>query len=184
MKYFEEQVFKNDNNLEKGDYEYCSFENCDFSGADLKYFTFVDCTFIECNLSSAKVIGTAFRNTTFNNCKLMGINFESCNPLLFDINCEGSQINFCTFYQMSLKKSIFKSCTMHEVDFTETNLSESAFPNCDLKGTHFERTILLKTDFRTSFNFSIDPENNQMKGARFSKESLSGLLNKYQIKID
>ena len=184
MKYFEEHVFKALNTLEKGDYEYCTFDNCDLSGADLKYCTFVDCIFNDCNLSSTKMISTALRNVTFNNCKLMGVNFESCNPLLFDISCTNSQMNFCTFYQMTLKKVTFDNCTMHEVDFTEADLSGSKLKNCDLKDAHFERTTLLKTDFRTSFNFSIDPEANQIKGALFSKESIAGLLDKYQIKIN
>ena len=43
---------------------------------------------------------------------------------------------------------------------------------------------LEKADFRTAFNYSIDPENNRMKKAKFSPPEVVGLLNKYDIEID
>jgi len=48
----------------------------------------------------------------------------------------------------------------------------------------FENTILEKADFRTSFNYSIDPEKNRIRKARFSLAGISGLLDKYDIEID
>ena len=48
----------------------------------------------------------------------------------------------------------------------------------------FNKTILEKADFRTAYNFSIDPENNRMKKARFSSIGIQGLLYKYDIVID
>ncbi len=50
--------------------------------------------------------------------------------------------------------------------------------------TLFENTILDKTDFRTAYNFSIDPSINRMKKARFSVSGLPGLLSKYDIEIE
>jgi len=41
-----------------------------------------------------------------------------------------------------------------------------------------------RTDFRTSFNYSIDPEKNRIRKARFSLIGIAGLLNKYDIDID
>ena len=38
-------------------------------------------------------------------------------------------------------------------------------------------------DFKTAQNYSINPEINRVKGAKFSKNNLSGLLSKYQLKI-
>jgi hypothetical protein len=48
----------------------------------------------------------------------------------------------------------------------------------------FERTVLEKVDFRTSYNFSIDPEVNRMKKARFSLAGIAGLLGKYDIVVE
>jgi len=40
------------------------------------------------------------------------------------------------------------------------------------------------TDFRTSVNYSLDPERNRIKKARFSLSGIAGLLDKYDIEID
>ena len=45
------------------------------------------------------------------------------------------------------------------------------------------RTNLTEADFRTAQNFSIDPLENQLKKAKFSRENLEGLLEKLQLKI-
>ncbi|HSQ45289.1 MAG TPA: pentapeptide repeat-containing protein, partial [Lutibacter sp.] len=71
-----------------------------------------------------------------------------------------------------------------EVDFSETDLSNAVFNNCDLIGSIFKTSILEKTDFRTSYNYSIDPELNRMKKAKFSLQGLPGLLRKYQIEVE
>jgi uncharacterized protein YjbI with pentapeptide repeats len=73
---------------------------------------------------------------------------------------------------------------MIDVDFTETDLSNSSFDNCDLQKTVFINTNLEGVDFRTSFNYSIDPELNRIKKARFSMPWIIGLLDKYDIGID
>lgn len=43
--------------------------------------------------------------------------------------------------------------------------------------------LIQKADLRTSYNFSINPEQNQINGAKFSLETLPGLLHKYDIEI-
>ena len=87
------------------------------------------------------------------------------------------------FYKLSLKNTKFKNCILKEVDFTEANLSSSIFDNCDLGMATFENTILEKADFRTSFNFSINPDQNRIRKAKFSMPGVLGLLDKYDIEI-
>jgi hypothetical protein len=53
-----------------------------------------------------------------------------------------------------------------------------------LTGARFENTIIEKADLRTSYNYSIDPENNRIKKAKFSLAQIAGLLDKYNIEID
>lgn len=72
---------------------------------------------------------------------------------------------------------------MHEVDFTETNLVEARFHECDLTAAIFENSNIEKADFRTSSNYVIRPDMNRVKGARFSADKLAGLLYHHQIKI-
>jgi len=115
---------------------------------------------------------------------MLGLKFEHCNPFLFKVDFESCQLNLSSFYKLKLKKAMFRNCTLHEVDFTEADLPEVVFDNCDLRGAVFDFTNLVKADFRTSFNYSVHPETNKIKKARFSKEGIAGLLDKYDIIIE
>ncbi|MEM9024429.1 MAG: pentapeptide repeat-containing protein, partial [Bacteroidota bacterium] len=95
-----------------------------------------------------------------------------------------SQLQLCTFTGMKLNSTLFQSCQLHEVDFSEANLSEARFDACDLQGATFERTILHRADFRTARNFTIHPERNALKKARFSSRHLAGLLQHHDLDIE
>ncbi|WP_419802798.1 hypothetical protein [Mucilaginibacter sp.] len=41
----------------------------------------------------------------------------------------------------------------------------------------------MEADFSSAYNFSIDPENNRIKKAKFSVAGLPGLLEKFGLKI-
>lgn len=69
------------------------------------------------------------------------------------------------------------------MDFAECDLSGSMFDNCDLARAKFDRTNLKKADFRTSYNYSIDPEKNRITKAKFSMTGIVGLLDKYDIEV-
>ena len=170
--------------LKTGDYEECRFINCNFSSSDLTEIKFSECEFVDCNLSMAKLMKTAFRNVKFRDCKMLGLRFENCNQFGFAVSFEDCNLNHSSFYQSRLKKIIFKNVQLLEVDFTESDLTCSVFENCDLTGATFDSTILEKADLRTSFNYSIDPEINRIKKARFSLSGITGLLHKYDIEID
>jgi len=66
----------------------------------------------------------------------------------------------------------------------ESDLAQAVFDNCDLSRAAFNRTILEKADLRTSFNYSIDPDLNKIKKAKFSMPGLVGLLDKFDIVVD
>ena len=169
--------------IELGEYENCTFKNCVLAEANLSNFNFEECLFIECDLSNAKLLNTTIQNVEFENCKLMGLQFDACNPFLLSFRFTRCQLNLSNFYQLKIKNTFFNDCILHEVDFTKTNLSGSIFTNCDFTGTMFGNTNLEKTDFRTSINFSIDPELNRIKNAKFSLLGIAGLLDKYDIEI-
>jgi uncharacterized protein YjbI with pentapeptide repeats len=73
---------------------------------------------------------------------------------------------------------------LQQVDFTEADLSGADFADCDLLQATFDNTILEKADLRTAVNFSIDPERNKLKKAKFTTAGLAGLLDKYNLLID
>jgi uncharacterized protein YjbI with pentapeptide repeats len=127
---------------------------------------------------------TAFREVFFKDCKLLGLRFENCNEFLFSVKFENCILNLSSFYKRNIKKTQFKDCSLHEVDFSEADLSNSIFENCDLSMATFDNSNLQKIDFRTAFNYSISPERNRIKQAKFSSQGLSGLLQHHDIIIE
>lgn len=170
--------------LPKGEYENCSFIGCNFSDSDLTSFVFTQCNFDDCNISMAKVAKTAFREVVFRNCKLLGLRFDTCNGFLFSAVFKGCILNLSICYGLKLKKTIFKDCVLYEVDFTEADLSEAIFDNCDLTRAIFDASVLEGADFRTSFNYTINPQANKMKKAKFSASGINGLLYMHDIVIE
>lgn len=170
--------------LPAGEYDNCRFSNCNFSNTNLSHIGFSDCEFNDCNMGMAKLGMTAFKNVRFIGSKLLGWHFEHCDPFLFSVQLDDSILDFASFYKMKLKKIVFKNCSLQEVDFTEADLSGSVFNNCNLAKAVFENTILEKADFRSSYNYSINPELNRVKKAKFSAAGVIGLLDKYDIEIE
>jgi uncharacterized protein YjbI with pentapeptide repeats len=115
---------------------------------------------------------------------LLGLHFEDCNDLIIAFEFDGCNLEMSSFYKLKLKGTKFKNSKISDVDFTETDLSNSIFDNCDLGKTVFHNSNLEKADFRTSFNYSIDPEMNRVKRAKFSLPGIAGLLDKYDIEIE
>jgi fluoroquinolone resistance protein len=167
-----------------GEYEKCTFIHCNFAGANIGGIIFSNVEFSGCNLSNTGLTQTAFRNVTFTECKCLGMQFLDCNPFLFEVTFRDCQLAHSSFYKMKMKKTVFANCKLLQADFTEADLNQAKFENCDLSGATFDRTILERTDFRTSYNFSIDPELNKIRKAKFSKEGILGLLDKYDLEVD
>ena len=137
-----------------------------------------------CNLSLANLTKVLFNDVQFRDCKMLGLRFDTCNNFGLSFNFEQCILNHSSFYQAKLKKTTFQNTQLQEVDFTECDLKNVVFDNCDLARALFENTTLEKADFRTAFNYAIDPENNRIKKAKFSLVGVSGLLHKYDIQIE
>jgi fluoroquinolone resistance protein len=124
------------------------------------------------------------KQVRFVDCKLLGVNFGECNPFLFSVSFNDCFLHLATFYKLKMKATKFKNCNLKEADFTETDLTSAVFDNCELVSAVFENTILEKADLRNTQNFSIDPELNRIKKAKFSLHNIRGLLEKYNIEIE
>lgn len=145
---------------------------------------FVDCSFISCNLSLVKLVDTIIQDVIFKECKMLGLQFDTCNKFALSFSFENCLLNQSSFYKTKIRKTVFKNSQLQETDFSECDLTGSVFDNCDLIRARFDNTILEKVDFRTSYNYSINPEINRIKKARFSLPEVVGLLDKYDIEVD
>lgn len=165
-------------------YENCTFTGCNFSETDLTEVKFIECTFEGCDLSMAKLKGTAFQEVVFKNCKLLGLRFDECKDFLLSFSFEGCILSYASFYKLKIKNTQFADCNLEQVEFVEADLTNAVFGNCNLSLAVFERTVLDAADLRTAYNFSIDPENNRVKKAKFSMQNIVGLLDKYGIVVE
>ena len=109
---------------------------------------------------------TTLSEIEFLGCKILGVQFNECRRFL------------------KLKEACFNKCDLQEADFTETDLTNASFQECNLYRAIFDHANLEKADFRTSNYYSINPETNRLKGARFSLNGLPGLLERYGIIIE
>lgn len=165
------------------------FEECQFINADLKNVTlsrvkFSDCRFEDCNLERCFLVDTFFQDVQFKNCRLLGLDFDPCSRMLLKMHFEESKLSVCSFKGLDLRECSFSKTELQEVDFGSCNCQGVTFNECDLSRSLFERTDLRKADLREAHNFTIDPEQNRLQGARFSRATLDGLLSKYGLAIE
>jgi uncharacterized protein YjbI with pentapeptide repeats len=132
----------------------------------------------------ANLSGTALSTVSFRNCKMLGLRFDECKKLLFSVDFEGCQLNHSSFFGIGMRGTRFLDCSLLEVDFVQAQLGASVFHNCDFAGAMFDRTNLEKADLSSARNFSLDPEKNRIRRAKFSAHGLVGLLEKYDLVVE
>ncbi|WP_395049775.1 pentapeptide repeat-containing protein [Flavobacterium sp.] len=163
------------------EFECCTFNNCDFSQCVFVAVTFIDCTFNDCVFSGAKINYVAFRTVFFNRCKIEEVNFAMCDKLIFEIHFKECTLDFSKFYTLKIKGTTFMDCSIIAVDFMSTDLTEVVFDNCDLYRSEFGKANANKANFKTSYNYTIDPAKTKLKKAVFSLDGIKGLLFKHDI---
>jgi len=126
---------------------------------------------------------TTFEKVVFDQCKLAGARFDLCRDFGLSFRFVNSALNYASFHNKVVRKTVFSQCSLQGTDFTDADLSESVFDQCDFSGAQFDRTTLEKADLSTSRNIVLLPENNKIKKAKFSRDNIEGLLAKYDLEI-
>lgn len=101
---------------------------------------------------------------------------------------------FSFFTNCTLKYNIFSDFNMKKMDFSNSNLQGTMFMHCDLRDSNFRYTGLGEavlrqddlrgSDFRDAVDYSISPEENRLKKAKFSFPEVIRLLDSTGIIID
>jgi len=182
-KTFEKIIFT-EKELRNREFEGCTFTQCDFLNSNLSGNIFTDCTFISTNLTMVKLQGTSLKNVHFKECKVMGVDFSKCKDFLFSVSFDNCMADYSSFAAKKMAKTKFINCSMKSAQLAGADLTASRFDNCNLDSAVFNKTILNGVDFSTAYNFTIDPETNSIKKAKFSIGGLSGLLTKYDLLIE
>jgi fluoroquinolone resistance protein len=165
-------------------YEECGFAHCSFGNADFTGITFRNCTFESCDLSLARLRDTSFQEALFMRCKLLGLQFSDCRKLMLSVRFGECMLKLSSFNGLDLRNTTFEGCDLQEADFTGADLSGAVFGNSDLLRATFYRTNLESADFRTAFNYSIHPEENRLRKAKFTMPGVTGLLDSYGIDVE
>lgn len=167
--------------LQQGEYENCIFSELDLANFDFSHFKFIKCRFESCNLSLTRLSKTAFQEVHFKDCKMMGWRMDQCSDFSLSVSFENCLLQHASFYKKKLARTRFENCQLQEADFTECDLSYAELIDCDLNLAVFVDTNLEKADLRTASRYTLDPEQNKIKRAKFSWPALAGLLHKYDI---
>lgn len=165
------------------EYYRCTFKNCNFSGIRIGKVLFEQCRFEHCNLSLVMASNTSWQEVTFYECKMTGTNLAASNGFSLSFTFEGCILSYAIFQELKLQGTHFTKCILQEAEFSGANLSGAVFKECDLSRTVFQHTNLEGADFTTALYYSINPNLNRVRKARFSRFGLEGLLGSFGIEI-
>ncbi len=165
----------------------CTFTRCSFVEATLKRCRFVHCTFRDCDLSLVRLADCVIADTTFEACRLVGIDWTQVSwsavrlgePLRF-VNCD---LHHSTFIGLNLRGLVLKDCRAVDVDFREADLTRATFAGTDLSESLFLHTDLTRADLSAACNYRISPAQNALTGAKFSLPEALSLLTSMDIEL-
>ncbi|OGR70006.1 MAG: hypothetical protein A2179_00095 [Elusimicrobia bacterium GWC2_63_65] len=165
----------------------CVFRNCDLTKSVLRFCKFTDCRFESCNLSLAKLQGSVFSGASFKDSKLVGVNWTEAHwpriRLACPVEFTNCLLNDSVFLGLSLRGTRISRCQARGADFRETDLAKADLTHTDFSGAVFGGTNLAEADLSKACNYAIRPDDNKLKGARFSLPEAMALLYCLDIKL-
>ncbi|MFB2754094.1 pentapeptide repeat-containing protein [Shewanella xiamenensis] len=169
------------------EFEECEFQDCQFSDSTFRNCKFIDCRFVGCNLSLLKVPLSQFNGVSFEECKLVGIDWtRAAWPRLSfaaPFSFRTCILNDCSFMGLKLDEMVLEGCKAQDVDFREGKFNRANFSYSDFRHSLFGRTELMEADFSEATDYDIDIFNNKIKGAKFSRDEAIRLLNGLDITL-
>ncbi|HIW97615.1 MAG TPA: pentapeptide repeat-containing protein [Candidatus Tidjanibacter gallistercoris] len=163
----------------------CTFDRCTVAGRHLNGIVLLDCRFDGCDFSLSSLAGTVTDGVAFSGCKMTGVAFgERSGTCRLSASFAECILDNALFQYLEAPRSMFRHCRMRGTVFDRCMMKETLFEMCDMHEASFSDCDLTGTDFLTSDGFTLDPETNRLRGARFAVASLPGLLAKYRIKTE
>jgi fluoroquinolone resistance protein len=168
--------------VERCKFNACSFLKCAFQEASFEYCTFHDCNFRGCDLSLIKLTGCTFKNTSFEDTKIIGVDWIDTNlsqmkyVLAKPVDFVKCILNHSTFMGLNLRGIRLTRCIAREVSFEEADMSHTDCTCTDFTGSSFLHTNLTEADFTGATNYAISANLNTLKKTRFSLPEALTLL--------
>lgn len=168
-------------------FEECTFTRCTFSDATFDHCKFIDCTFAACDLSNIKIKASKFQGVTFNECKVIGVDWTRADWPRYaapaKLAFRKSVLDYSSFFDLDLQEIVMEECKVRHVDLRQGNFTRANFTYSDFAEALFGKTKLAGADFSESTNYVMDIRDNQIKGARFTRTEASGLLHGLGIEL-
>lgn len=191
---YEDETFKNldlqGQTIDSIRFDECEFIDCNFTEAVFKSCAFKSCIFTNCDLSLVKVNYSHFKDVHIKNSKAVGIIWPAAAwgkkddlQLFKPFEFTSSVLNYSSFSGLDLEKISIENCTAKEVDFAEANLINAKFMGTDLEGSIFRNTNLEEADFVGAKNYTIAPDLNTIKNAKFAMPEAIALLYNMEIEL-
>ncbi|MDT8381505.1 MAG: pentapeptide repeat-containing protein [Brevefilum sp.] len=168
----------------------CTFRGCHLTETILTACLIENCRFINCDLSLMKIPQTHFHETSFKDCRMLGINWcmadWEARSLITKkrVGFENCLLDHSIFSGLDLSETQFIKCKAHHLDFEGANLTKAVFRQSDLEGTLFLKCDLSEADFYGAVNYSIDASQNKLHKTRFSLPEAVSLLHALDILLE
>lgn len=134
------------------------------------------------SFAGCSFVGNQFKGSTF-----IGVNWSQANldqrGFLKPFDFERCVLKLSIFMGANLQEVELVDCTLHEVDFSDADLSGAILRGSDLDKTRFSQTNLSRADFTGAKNFAIDAGDNILSKAKFSLPEAMALLYSLDIEL-
>lgn len=169
------------------EFEDCQFTDCHFSDSQFCRCRFIECRFTRCNLSLCQFPYSQFTEVSFTESKLIGIDWTRASwprhvfhaPIGF-YQC---LLNDSSFFGLNLDELRIEACKAQDLDFREGHFCRANFRDTDLARSLFGNTHLIGADFTEACHYDIDPFNNRLNQAKFSRLEAIRLLYGMDIEL-
>lgn len=165
-------------------FESCHFDGVAFGQMDWRNARFEQCTFSRCDLTEIRWTGAKLHGVKFDNCNLNGLRWNTLTTLFLKLELTQCQATFGDWSDMELNGARMLETDFTGADFSGTDARKVDWSGSRLRDSIFQRTDLRESDLRTATNWSIDPVENKVRGARFSPSDLEGLIGRLGICLD
>jgi uncharacterized protein YjbI with pentapeptide repeats len=168
--------------LDHKDLADCTFEGCSFVDADLTGTRLNASVLRHCNLTHARVAGCNFFSTSFEGCKLLGVDFH--NGVTFTGTAfSRCNLDYAVFRGVSLAKMEWAACSFVEADLSLTDLTKASFANCDLTRVDIQEATFLQTDLRGANLTGWNLKHDDLRGAIITPAQFAALATELGILI-
>ena len=175
-----------DDGLADVEFEDCVFAECTLGPATLRRVTFRTCVFQDCDLGMVKLVDCGFVECRLERCRAMGVTWAGAEHSLIaqvPFAFTDCNLDLSSFAGARVAGSVFRACSLREVDFTEADLRRVDFGGSDLARARFVRTDLREALLVDAVNVALDPRENRLQGASFSVVGALELLAPFGVLI-